>query len=283
MLGLRQRRKIQPNPQGDGAPAHRPTSEELIEMGFLDHLEELRWRIIKGMLGIALGILVCTFFYRWIIDVLLLGPAHPSFFMYKFLQLELKDFILQNRTVTGQFFAAIGTVVVVGVIVGSPIFIYQMWAFIEPGLYRHERSRIRFVSVFATSFFMIGAAFGYLIITPLAISFFSGFELSPSIANQFDITKYFGLVTTWTFGAGLVFEMPVVIYFLSKLGLVTPRLLRKSRRFAIVGILVLAALLTPPDPFTQILMAVPLMLLYEGSILISRAAIKKREQDLAAA
>ena len=278
MFGLRKRPKTLLPAQGDGAPAETGPSENLLEMGFLDHLEELRWRIFKGMAGIVVGVVACMFFYRWIIDVVLLGPADPDFFMYDLLGLELKAFILQNRTVTGQFFAAIGTVFVVGLIIGSPVLIYQLWAFIEPGLYPHERSRVRFVSLFATTFFMVGISFGYFIITPLAVNFFAGFELSAMIANEFDITRYFGLVTLWAFGAGVLFELPVVVYFLSKLGLVTPRLLRKSRRYAVVGILVIAAFLTPPDPFTQLLMFVPLMLLYEGSILISRAAERKRDR-----
>lgn len=281
MFGLSQRRKTLPLTQGDGAPPAQQAPEQLGEMGFLDHLEELRWRIIKGMAGILVGVIACMFFYRWIIDVVLLGPSSPDFFMYEFLGLELKDFVLQNRTVTGQFFAAIGTVVVVGLILGAPVFIYQMWAFVEPGLYAHEKSRVRFASLFATFFFVTGVAFGYLIITPLAIHFFAGFEISSQISNEFDITKYFGLVTMWSFGAGVLFELPVVVYLLSKLGLVTPRLLRKSRRYAIVGILIVAAFITPPDPVSQLLMAVPLTLLYEGSILISAAAEKRRERDLA--
>ena len=252
----------------------------LSEMGFLDHLEELRWRIFKGLGGVVAGVIICMFFYQWVIDVLLLGPADSEFFMYRILGLELKDFVIQNRTVTGQFFAAIGTVLVVGLILGAPVLIYQMWAFIEPGLYPHEKSRIRFVSVFATGFFMLGASFGYLIITPLAMNFFASFEISPRISNEFDITRYFGLVTMWAFGAGVLFELPVVVYFLSKLGIVTPALLRRSRKYSVIGILVIAAFLTPPDPFTQILMSVPLALLYEGSILISAAAERKRNRDL---
>ena len=282
MFGLSQQRKTLPNPQGDGAPALKPSSEELAEMGFLEHLEELRWRIIKGFAGILGGAIVCMFFYQWVIDVILLGPADPDFFMYRVLGLELDDFVLQNRTVTGQFFAAVSTVAVVGLIIGAPVLIYQMWSFIEPGLYSHEKSGIRFVSLFATTFFMIGVAFGYLIITPLAMNFFAGFQLSEQISNEFDITKYFGLVTLWSFGAGVLFELPVVVYFLSKLGIVTPRLLRSSRRYAIVGVLIIAAFLTPPDPFSQLLMAIPLTLLYEGSILIAASAERKRERALAA-
>ena len=267
---------------GDGSADLKTPDQaaNLSEMGFLDHLEELRWRIFKGLGGVVAGVIICMFFYQWVIDVLLLGPADSEFFMYRILGLELKDFVIQNRTVTGQFFAAIGTVLVVGLILGAPVLIYQMWAFIEPGLYPHEKSRIRFVSVFATGFFMLGASFGYLIITPLAMNFFASFEISPRISNEFDITRYFGLVTMWAFGAGVLFELPVVVYFLSKLGIVTPALLRRSRKYSVIGILVIAAFLTPPDPFTQILMGVPLALLYEGSILISAAAERKRKREL---
>ncbi len=267
---------------GDGSNGASDESQtpDLGEMGFLDHLEELRWRIFKGLGGVVFGIVACLFFYQWIIDVLLLGPASPDFFMYEILGLELKEFVIQNRTVTGQFFAAIGTVVVVGLLIGAPILIYQMWAFIEPGLYPHEKSKIRFVSVFATGFFMLGASFGYLIITPLAVTFFAGFEISPKISNEFDITRYFSLITLWSFGAAILFELPVVVYFLSKLGIVTPALLRRSRKYAIIGILVIAAFLTPPDPFTQILMTVPLTLLYEGSILIAAYSERKRKREL---
>lgn len=267
---------------GDGSdqPVSPDAFRELAEMSFLDHLEEMRWRIFKGLMGVAAGVVACLFFYRWVIDVLLLGPADPGFFMYRILGIELRDFVIQNRTVTGQFFAAVGTVAVVGLILGSPVLIYQMWAFIEPGLYPHEKSKIRFVSVFATGFFMLGAAFGYLVITPLAVNFFSSFEISPRISNEFDITRYFGLVTLWSFGAAVLFELPVVVYFLSKLGLVTPESLRRSRKYAIVGILAVAAFLTPPDPFSQVLMAVPLSLLYEGSILIAATAERKRKREL---
>jgi len=268
------------DPQGDGASARPSAKDGLGEMAFLDHLEELRWRIFKGLAGVIGGIIVCLFFYEWIIDKILLGPVDPDFFMYKHLGLELKPFVLQNRTVTGQFFAAIGTVVVVGLIIGAPVLIYQLWAFIEPGLYPSEKSRVRFVSVFATFFFMVGASFGYLIITPLAVSFFAAFEISPKIVNEFDITRYFSLVTMWSFGAGILFELPVGVYFLAKLGIVTPTQLRDSRKYALVGILVIAAFLTPPDPFTQILMSLPLFLLYEGSIFIAAAAERKRKKDL---
>lgn len=255
----------------------------MAEMGFLDHLEELRWRIIKGIGGVVAGAIICLFFWKWVIEEILLGPTKPTYFMYRLLGIELEEFVLMNRTITGEFFAAIGTVMVVGVILGFPIFLYQLWKFIEPGLYSHEKHGMRFAAWFATAFFILGVSFGYFIITPLALNFFSAFDLAENVVKTYDITRYFSMLTMWVFGAGLLFELPVVIYFLSKMGILTPELLRKSRRFAIVGILVLAAFLTPPDPFSQILMALPLILLYEGSIVVSAVVNRKRDRELQAA
>jgi len=250
---------------------------EMEEMGFLEHLEDLRWAMLKGLGGVLAATVVAVFFRGWIIEEVLLGPKKADFFMYKILGIETTPFVLQNRTVTGQFFADIGTVVAVGLIVGSPLIVYYMWKFIEPGLYPTEKKGLRFSAVFATLFFMLGIAFGYLIITPLALQFFAGYQISPEIANEFDISKYFSMVTFWSFGVGILFELPVVIYFLAKMGIATPNGLRKSRKFAVIGCLILGAVFTPPDPISQILVATPLLLLYEGSIWI--AVFVKRKQD----
>ena len=253
---------------------------EMSEMGFLDHLEELRWVILKGGIGILTCTFVAVFFRKWIINVLLLGPKSPDFFMYKVLGITATEFTLQNRTITGQFFADIGTVLAVGIIMGSPIVVYFVWKFIEPGLYKNEKAGLRFSAVFATFFFMLGISFGYLIITPLALQFFAQYSISPEIINQFDITRYFSMVTFWSFGVGVLFELPVVIYFLTKLGLATPAGLRKARKYALISCLILAAFFTPPDPVSQILVATPLLLLYEGSIGIAVIVQRRRDREL---
>jgi sec-independent protein translocase protein TatC len=252
----------------------------MTEMGFLDHLEDLRWAIIKGLSGVLIATIGAVFFRDFIIQKVLLGPKEPDFFMYRILGIETTPFKLQNRTVTGQFFADIGTVVVVGLIIGSPIIVYYMWKFIEPGLYPNEKKGLRFSAVFATLFFMLGIAFGYCIITPLALQFFAAYQISPEISNEFDISKYFSMVTFWAFGVGVLFELPVVIYFLAKLGLATPAGLRKARKYALIGCLILGAIFTPPDPISQILVATPLLLLYEGSIWIATFVHRKREREL---
>lgn len=267
--------------EGDGAPGSAMGyGLEGGEMPFLDHLEELRWSLIKGIGGVIVAAIVAAFFSDWIINELLLGPKKADFFMYSILGIEPTEFTLQNRTLPGQFFVHIGSVLVAGLVMGSPIFVYFMWRFIEPGLYAHERKGLRFSTVFATLFFMLGIAFGYCIITPLAVQFFAGYQISPDIRNDFDITKYFSMVTWWSFGTGILFELPVVIYFLAKMGLATPARLRASRKWALIVVLILGAFFTPPDPLSQLLVAMPLMLLYEASIFIAVYVERKHNRRL---
>lgn len=266
-------------PSGDGAPPD-SDGEELDEMPFLDHLEEFRWALIRGGAGIVLTTIVAAFFSKWIIDVLLLGPAKSDFFVYNLLGIEAVDLDLQNRTITGQFFAHWGTILAVGAILGSPFFVYHMWKFIEPGLYKSEKKGLRFSAIFATFFFMLGITFGYCVITPFALQFFSNYQISDQIINDFDITRYFSMVTFWAFGAGILFELPVAVYFLSKIGLLTPVLMRTYRKYAFVVIMVLGAMFTPPDPLSMVLVAVPLFLLYQLSIAISAFVEKRREKEL---
>jgi sec-independent protein translocase protein TatC len=266
--------------QGDGATDAIDAPDEQGVMSFLDHLEELRWTLIKALSGILLSVIGCAFFSRWVIDTLLLGPTRSTFFMYDALGINAKDLELLNRTITGQFFADIGTIIVVGLIVGSPVVVYYIWKFIEPALYAHEKSGLRFASIFATFFFMLGISFGYLILTPLALQFFAQYTISDTIVNQFDIMKYFSMVSFWALGTGLLFELPVVIYFLSKVGIVTPDLLRTYRKYALIVVLTIGAFLTPPDPISQIIVALPLLLLYEGSIYISAYVNRRRRKEL---
>lgn len=260
-------------------PEHAPAPEE---MPFLDHLEELRWRILKALAGILLCVGACLFFTQWIIDQMLLGPTRADFFMYDVLRLSAVDIVLQNRTVTGQFFAFFGTVIAAGAVLGSPIVVYQTWRFIEPGLYPDERQGLRFAAVFATFFFALGISFGYLVIAPIALQFFAQFQISETIVNEFDISKYFSMLLTWAFGAGLLFELPVVVVVLAKVGVLTQEMLRSGRKYAIVAVLVVAAFLTPPDPWSQLLMAIPLMGLFELSIWMTGVVERQRARKEAA-
>ncbi|MTI87986.1 MAG: twin-arginine translocase subunit TatC [Balneolaceae bacterium] len=249
-------------------------------MSFLEHLEELRWRIIKGTGGILLGVAIAFFFSDFIINEVVLGPAKKTFFMYDLLRVEAQDLVLQSRRLPGQFFMYIGSLFVVGFILGSPLFIYQMWAFVEPALESSGKKKSILSAIAITFFFLTGVAFGYLILVPFALQFFTQFQIADVIRNDFDINNYFSSMAMWTISCGVVFQIPVVSYMLSKIGILTPDFLRKYRRHAIVLCLVLSAMLTPPDPVSQILIAVPLTLLYQLSIWISGYANRKREKEM---
>ncbi len=266
--------------QGDGAPGDKSVPDEKGVMPFLAHLEELRWTLIKGGAGVLITIGLCAFFSRWIVDRILIGPTRPDFFMYDVLALDPEGLELLNRTITGQFFADIGTIIVVGLVAGSPIVVYYLWRFIEPALYPNEKKGMRFSAVFATFFFLLGAAFGYLILTPLALQFFAQYTLSEQIINQFDIMTYFSMVAFWALGTGLLFELPVVVYFLAKVGILTPDAMRTYRKYALIVVLGIAAFLTPPDPISQIIVALPLLGLYELSIFIAKWVVRRRREEL---
>ena len=260
-----------------------PREEELpegSEMSFLDHLEDLRWTIIKGVGGVVLMTIVAAIFHDWVVDVILMGPAKSDFITYQLLGLDFADLHLQNRTVTGQFFALVGIVMAVGLVAGSPILIYYVWKFIETGLYPKEKAGMKFIAAFATFFFVVGILFGYLVITPLALNFFSNFIISDIVHNEFDITRYFSSVTWWAFGAGILFELPVVIYFLTKLGIATPKRLRAVRKYAFLSVFIIGAIVTPADPFSMFAAALPLYLLYEGSIIVAAWTERKRIREL---
>jgi sec-independent protein translocase protein TatC len=278
------RRKVAAPPasaaQGDGAPTAQ-AAEALSEMSFIDHLEDLRWAIFRGLIGLMAAVVVCAFFSDWIIDVLLMGPTRTDFFMYELLGIDAKELDLLNRSLPGQFFVHIGAVLSAGVVIGSPAIVYSIWRFIEPGLYPHEKKGLRFASFFATAFFALGVAFGYLIIGTLAIQFFANYSISEQIVNEFDVTRYFSMLVWWSFGTGILFELPVVIYFLAKLGIATPDGLRKARKYAFIVVLILGAFFTPPDPLSQLLVAAPLMLLYEVSIKVAGVVQRREKKRLA--
>ncbi len=249
-------------------------------MSFLDHLEDLRWTLIKGGSGILIMTIFAAIFSDWIVDEVLMGPANADFFMYRLLGIDsVQTLVLQSRNPTGQFFAHMGIILAVGVVAGSPVLIYYIWKFIEPGLYPKEKSGMRFAALFATLFFMLGVTFGYCITTPFALQFFNNYQISDLILNEFDIARYFSMVTWWVFGAGILFELPVAVYFLAKIGIATPARLRATRKYAIPGLMLVAALMTPPDPISMLLVWVPLILLFQGSIYVAKYSI--RRQDIA--
>jgi len=271
-----QERQIMP----ETPPKASNTSKPDISMSFLDHLEELRWRLVKGLIAIGVGVVVAYIFRDFFINTVLLGPVRADFFIYKYLGLDAIDITLQSRRLPGQFFTMWGMLFIIGFIIASPMFVYQLWSFVEPAFETTTNKKTFFTAMFITLFFIAGVSFGYLILVPFALQFFSQFQISELIRNDFDINAYFSSVATWVLSCGIIFQIPVVSYSLSSIGLLTPEFMRKYRRHAIVFCLVLAALLTPPDPVSQVLIALPLTFLYELSIWVSKISIKRRERKL---
>ena len=257
-----------------------PKLDPNAEMSFLDHLEELRMRILKGAIGVVVGIVIAFTFSDFFINEVLLGPVSKDFVVYKWLGIDAVNITLQSRRLPGQFFTFWGTLFMVGLIIGAPLFFHQIWKFVTPALESTEKIKTRFVVFFISFLFFVGVAFGYLILTPFALQFFTQFQISELVRNDFDINEYFSSLTTWVLSTGIIFQLPMVSYFLSRIGLLTPDFLRKYRKHFIVVFFILGALLTPPDPISQILIAIPLIGLYEISIAISGYANKKRNKEI---
>ncbi|HCD50991.1 MAG TPA: twin-arginine translocase subunit TatC [Balneolaceae bacterium] len=267
---------------GSNLPEAKQPADRTDQMSFLEHLEELRWRIIKGLIGIVVGVIIAAIFSDFVIDKVLLGPTKADFFMYEYLRVDSIDLTLQSRKLPGQFFTYWGMLFVSGFIIGSPLFIYQMWAFIEPALETREKWKTLVSAFFISLFFTLGVSFGYFILVPFALQFFANFTISDLgiVRNDFDINEYFSSLAMWVISCGVIFQVPIISYALSKAGFLTPDFLKKYRRHALIVSLVMAALLTPPDPVSQILIAIPLAFLYEFSIVVSRFAVKRREKEL---
>ena len=258
------------------------------EMSFLDHLEELRWLLVRSSLAIVLVAIGAFFFSDFIFNEIIFGPKDPNFITYHFF-CELSKaigvesfcvtelpFVIQNTDVEGQVSLLIWTCITVGFILAFPYILWEFWKFIKPALYEKEQKNAKSF-MFATSIlFFIGVLFGYYVIVPMSINFFATFTVSPEIKNEFNVQSYIGMIKTSVIACGLFFELPIIIYFLTKLGLVTPKFLKEYRRYAIVLVLVLAAIVTPPDVVSQIIVAIPLLLLYEISIVISSVVYKKQ-------
>jgi sec-independent protein translocase protein TatC len=235
------------------------------EMSFLDHLEELRWRIIKALLGIVVGSVICGIFIDWVMNNFLLAPALAT----------NPPLVLINLKPYGQLVLYMEVVLVGGIVLSIPNVFYQFWKFVEPGLMPSERRYISWIVFYSSFCFLGGIVFAYFVMLPTALKFFAAFGTT-AISNNIAINEYFSFVISVMLTAGIVFELPMVSFFLSKLGILTPAFMRKYRRHAIVLIFLIAAILTPgPDVTSQLLLGVPLLVLYEISILISKLAQKK--------
>ena len=253
-----------------------PTGPEGKEMSFFEHLEELRWRIVWILIGVVIGTIVCWIFIDFLIDAILLRPITHLNASLSGSQQPLR---LQNLKPFGQLFLYMEVAITGGVILSLPNLLYQIWAFIAPGLMPKERKYIRAIVFFSTFCFISGIVFAYYVMLPAALQFFAGFG-TPTIQNNIAVNEYMSFVISVLLAAGVVFELPMVSWFLSKIGILRPEFMRRYRRHSIVVIFLLAAALTPgTDPVSQILLAIPLVVLYEISILVSAWSWRGRKKS----
>lgn len=259
-------------------------------MSFMDHLEDLRWHLVRSVLAIVLGGAV-AFVLKDITFGILFAPKDASFVTYDILCqfsrtlgfeksfcFDELPFRIQSRKVAGQFSAHIWTSITAGFIIAFPYVIYQFWSFLKPALSMNEQKYARLFIVFSSFLFFVGVLFGYYVITPLSINFLGNYTISSEVFNDFDLDSYIGLVRASVLACGLIFELPIIIYFLTKLGLVTPQFLRKHRKYALVFILIISAVITPPDIASQVIVAIPVLVLYEISIFISRIVVRRQKR-----
>ena len=267
-------------------------SEQPKEMSFLGHLEELRWHLVRSTAVIFTIAIVLFVFRETIYDNFIIAHTHSDFVTYEFfcsvfssigiessfcnVQIPSK---LQALSLTQQLMSSLWVSLILGFILAFPYLLWEMWRFIAPGLHKKEKNKSKGFLFIASLLFFVGIAFSYYVIMPMSVSFFYGYQISENIVNNFTLDSYISLFTNTLLGISLVFELPVVIYFLTKLGLVTPSFLKKYRKHALVLVLILSAIITPPDVASQVIVSIPILILYEISIHISRFVIKKQQKN----
>lgn len=259
------------------------------EMSFLDHLEDLRWHLIRATLSIVIVGIAAFLAKEFIFDVIIFGPKQADFVTYRILCdiaqfVGLQDsfcfdelpFKIQSRTMAGQFSAHVWTSITAGFVIAFPYVVYEFWKFVSPGLLQNERSTARGFIFISSLLFFMGVLFGYYVVAPLSINFLGSYVVSQEVLNEFDLSSYIGLVRSSVIASGLIFELPIIIYFLTKIGLVTPVILKKYRKISLVVVLILSAVITPPDIVSQIIVAIPILILYEISIYISKVVVRNQ-------
>jgi sec-independent protein translocase protein TatC len=262
------------------------------EMSFLEHLETLRWHMIRAIIAIIIVAIVAFLFKEFIFDIIILAPKTPEFFTNdlmcqfgKIINVEAicinqNPFKIMNIQMTGQFMIHIKISMIAGLVVAFPFVFNEFWRFLKPALKKREVRHSRGAVFSASILFSLGALFGYYLIVPLSVNFLGNYTVSPEVTNEINLGSYIQTFTSVILASAVIFELPVLIYFLSKIGLVTPKFLKKYRKHSIVLILVLSAIITPPDVFSQILVSLPLIVLYEVGIRISRRIEKKNLKRL---
>jgi sec-independent protein translocase protein TatC len=261
------------------------------EMSFLEHLEVLRWHIIKSLGAILIVAIVAFIFKDIVFNTILLKPKMPEFITNRLLCnlgniVNIPRLCINSRPLeiisikmAGQFSMHIMVSLVAGLVLSFPYVFFQFWRFIVPALYQKEKMHARGAVFFSSMLFILGVLFGYFIISPLSIQFLGSYSVSEEVTNQINLISYVSTMASVVLASGIIFELPILVYFLSKVGLVNPKFLKKYRKHSLVLILALSAIITPPDIFSQVLVSLPLIVLYEVGIYISKRIENKRKKQ----
>lgn len=257
-------------------------------MSFWDHLSELRWRLVRSVIVVVILGVIAMVNREFVFDQIILAPLHPDFITTRLLcafgqwvntpQLCLDNSSLHliNISMSGQFMTHMYISLMAGLIIGFPYITWELWKFVKPALHAGERRYSSGAVLVISSLFLLGAAFSYYLLVPLTINFLGTYQVSGSVENQVALSSYISTVTSLTFSVGLVFELPVVVFVLARLGIVTAKMMRGFRKVMFIVILVVAGIITPPDIFSQIMVTLPLVGLYEIGILIASRVDKQR-------
>ena len=261
-------------------------------MSFLQHLEILRWHLVRSSIAIVVFAILAFLGKKVLFDVIIFGPKQPDFVTYELFCrvstsisdkaifcLDKMPFDILNTKMAGQFSTHIWVSLIAGFILAFPYMLYEVWRFVKPGLYPKERRYSAAILIFGAFLFACGVVFGYYLIVPLSVQFLGGYTISNEIQNLIDLVSYISAVSTITLATGLIFELPIVVYFLAKTGLITPQWMRTYRRHAFVLILLLSAIITPPDIASQVLVTFPIIILYEVSIKICARVVRRQERE----
>jgi len=261
-------------------------------MSFMEHLGELRWHLMRSSIAVMVFFALAFVSKEIIFDLIIFGPKQPKFPTYTFFCwlsgyvggdlfcFDEVPFELVNMRMSGQFQMHLWVSFVAGLIIAFPYVFWEIWRFIKPGLHQNEKKSSRGVIFFTTLLFLSGVLFGYYVIVPLSVQFLSTYAVSLEVVNRIDLTSYISLVSSVTLATGILFQLPIAVYFLSKVGVVTPDLLKKYRRHAIVTILLISAIITPPDIASQVLVTLPVLVLYQISIMVSRRVLNNKNKKI---
>jgi len=262
------------------------------EMSFLGHLEELRWHLVRSVSAIFIIAIVLFIFQKEVYEDFLLAHRDPNFITYRlfcnfftfigidsdFCNVNFSDHLISLKP-TQQLMNAIWSSLILGIILAFPYLLWEIWRFVSPGLTKNEISKSRGFIFIASFLFFCGMAFSFYVIAPISIHFLYNYQITNLIQNNFTLDSHISLVTNMLLGVSILFELPVLVFFLTKIGLVTPEFLKKYRKHALVGVLILAAIITPPDVASQVIVTIPILILYEVSIKVSKMVLKKQRKN----